>query len=86
MESAIRPEEEVEVIEVEQEVNSQVKDDLTQIRGVGPTLAKKLNAVGIYTFVDLVSTRTDKLKEVVGSRAQSIKTESDKFLDVAKVS
>ncbi len=36
-------------------------DDLKQIKGVGPTIEKKLNALGIYTFGQIASfTREDE--------------------------
>jgi predicted flap endonuclease-1-like 5' DNA nuclease len=40
------------------------KDDLKKIKGVGPFLEKKLNALGIYTFAQIANF-TDQDKEVV---------------------
>ncbi|MEO0330639.1 MAG: hypothetical protein AAF223_02990, partial [Bacteroidota bacterium] len=40
------------------------KDDLKKIKGVGPFLEKKLNALGIYTFAQIANF-TDEDKERV---------------------
>jgi len=36
-------------------------DDLTEIRGIGPVTASKLNDAGITTFADIAATPTDEL-------------------------
>ena len=40
-------------------------DDLTKIEGVGPVIAKTLNAEGIVTFADLASANTDKIQDMI---------------------
>ena len=41
-----------------------VRDDLKVIKGIGPFIAEKLNALGIYTF-DQVGNMTPKIEEQV---------------------
>lgn len=40
------------------------KDDLTGIKGIGPTYAKRLAAAGIVTFADLAASSPDRLREI----------------------
>lgn len=39
-------------------------DDLTEINGIGPTFAQRLNAAGIYTFADLAEESPDYVRLV----------------------
>lgn len=56
------PEGEVtETVEVEID---EAKDDLTEIKGVGPTYASRLAEVGILTFADLAKADAAKVAEV----------------------
>lgn len=43
-----------------------VKDDLTQIKGIGPTYARRLEKAGITSFAALSKTAPDRLREVAG--------------------
>lgn len=43
-----------------------VKDDLTQIKGIGPTYARRLEKAGITSFATLSRTSPDRLREVAG--------------------
>jgi NADH-quinone oxidoreductase subunit I len=40
-------------------------DDLTKVEGIGPVIAKALNAAGIKTFAQLASAEVDKIKEIL---------------------
>ena len=39
-------------------------DDLSQIRGIGPSIAKALNAAGIATYEDLAAQTPERLREI----------------------
>jgi predicted flap endonuclease-1-like 5' DNA nuclease len=39
-------------------------DDLTKIKGIGPTFAKRLQEAGITTYQSLASLTADQIKEV----------------------
>ena len=52
------------------------KDDLTQIKGVGPTYAKRLHAAGILTFADVAAASPDRLREVTNATGKAADTES----------
>lgn len=39
-------------------------DNLTEINGIGPTFAQRLNAAGIYTFADLAEKDPDYVRLV----------------------
>jgi predicted flap endonuclease-1-like 5' DNA nuclease len=43
------------------------KDDLKLLKGVGPTLEKRLNDTGIYTFADIAQLATEELQETLGN-------------------
>jgi predicted flap endonuclease-1-like 5' DNA nuclease len=43
-------------------------DDLTVIRGIGPAIARKLDALGIRTFADLAAADPEDLADKVASR------------------
>jgi predicted flap endonuclease-1-like 5' DNA nuclease len=42
-----------------------VRDDLTKIKGIGPTYAKKLHAAGIYNFKGLAALSVDELSNII---------------------
>ena len=46
-------------------------DDLTEIKGIGPTYAKRLVAAGITTFADLAAASPDYLREVTKATAMA---------------
>lgn len=39
-------------------------DDLTQINGIGPTFARRLNEAGIYSFAALAAADPEQVREV----------------------
>ena len=39
-------------------------DDLKKLNGVGPAFAKRLNAVGIHTYADLIALTDEKIAEI----------------------
>ena len=43
-----------------------VPDDLSKIRGVGPTYTQKLNEAGIFTFEQLSQTSPENIRQVTG--------------------
>ncbi len=47
------------------------KDDLTEIKGIGPTYAKRLTAAGITTFAQLAAASPDHLREVTKATAMT---------------
>jgi len=48
---------------------STARDDLTAIKGIGPTYAKRLAAAGITTFSGLAAASPDRLREVAKTTA-----------------
>lgn len=51
------------------EKKTAAKDDLTAIKGIGPTFAKRLADAGIITFADLAKVSPDHLREVTQATA-----------------
>lgn len=45
------------------------KDDLTQIEGIGPTFAQRLNAAGVFTFADLAALPPERVQEITQVKA-----------------
>jgi predicted flap endonuclease-1-like 5' DNA nuclease len=45
-------------------------DDLTQIKGIGPVISKKLNDTGIYTYEQLASLTLDEFEDALGDLLQ----------------
>jgi predicted flap endonuclease-1-like 5' DNA nuclease len=43
------------------------KDDLKQIKGIGPATEKKLNEAGIHTFADLAGLTAQELRNLLGN-------------------
>lgn len=50
--------------ETETESTSTTGDDLKKINGVGPAFEKRLNALGIFTYDDLINLTDDKIAEL----------------------
>jgi len=59
-------EEEVAEEEVEEEIDEEVEDDLTELPGIGPGRARKLEAEGITSFAQLVEMGSGALAELLG--------------------
>lgn len=43
------------------------KDDLKLLRGVGPTIEKRLNNAGIYTFAEIARLTPEEIEEILGT-------------------
>ncbi|HET9588589.1 MAG TPA: hypothetical protein VFO91_07350, partial [Anaerolineales bacterium] len=43
------------------------KDDLKLLKGVGPTIEKRLNEAGIYTFAGLAQRTPAEVEQILGS-------------------
>jgi predicted flap endonuclease-1-like 5' DNA nuclease len=61
VEAALEPEEPIPAPKKAEE-----PDDLTTLPGIGASRVRKLNAVGIFTFADIVKAGTGELVEVLG--------------------
>ncbi|ETW95151.1 MAG: hypothetical protein ETSY1_31805 [Candidatus Entotheonella factor] len=44
-----------------------LQNPLMQIQGIGPVLAERLNAAGIYTFAELAAQTPDALRDIIGT-------------------
>lgn len=55
-----------EVKEVKEEPKAEAKsgDDLKKINGIGPAFEKRLNALGIHTYADLIALSDEKIAEL----------------------
>lgn len=42
-------------------------DDLTQIKGVGPTYARRLKEAGLTSYADIAAASVEKLREATGT-------------------
>ena len=49
---------------VENETTETTGDDLKKINGVGPAFEKRLNALGIFTYDDLINLTDEKIAEL----------------------
>lgn len=61
--------------EVLEDMDALGEDDLTLVRGVGPTMARKLNKAGIYTFAQLArwpKGEREKFRATIGERQASL--------------
>ena len=52
------------------------QDDLTEVKGIGPTYAKRLASAGILTFSSLSKQTPDALRSITQARGQSADPES----------
>ena len=57
-------------------------DDLTQINGIGPTFAQRLNAAGIITFADLAEQTPEYIRLV--AHVESWQGDPKAWIDEAK--
>ena len=60
-----------------------VPDDLTQITGLGPTAAKALNDIGIWTFAQLAAQSEEELVQRLPTRVAT-RVGRDKWIEQAK--
>jgi len=74
------PEIVVEVLEEQVDELPQTTDDLTEIKGIGPSTVEKLNARKIYTYRQLAELTPEKLSEAPGIGIATAR----KFIEEAK--
>ena len=56
-------------------------NDLTEINGIGPVFAKRLNAVGVHTFAEVANLSPERLRKIVDSR---IRVDAEDWIAQAK--
>ena len=49
-----------------------LKDDLQDIKGIGPVLSKRLKEAGVESFKDLAKLSTGQLREIVGEQIEKL--------------
>jgi len=54
-----------EQVEVQHEAHGSHADDLTSLEGIGPKVAKVLNASGIHSFADLAKAKADEVQKTL---------------------
>jgi predicted flap endonuclease-1-like 5' DNA nuclease len=69
-----------EILKTEENI---VRDDLTQIKGIGVGRETQLNNGGIYTFAQLANCTIDKLNEIFGAEGAQL-VPMDKLLEKAR--
>lgn len=63
---------------------SAAKDDLTQIKGIGKTYAKRLNAAGVTTFAALAQLSPERLTDIVTAGQTNRSVDTDEWLAKAR--
>lgn len=58
-------------------------DDLTQIKGIGPVIAKKLNEAGIMTYQQLARLSKEEFESIIGGLVQRFVNE-DAIIEQAR--
>lgn len=59
------------------------EDPLEEITGIGPVIAARFNAAGIYTFAELASISPERAKEIAATKNWQ-KTEPEKWIREAQ--
>jgi predicted flap endonuclease-1-like 5' DNA nuclease len=81
------------IISLEEEINkrSQVsapkrrgKDNLQDIKGIGPVFAKRLNDAGIHTFKELSQLTPMKMEKILGTLYKRFFSEENTIIEQAK--
>ncbi|MEZ4515349.1 MAG: helix-hairpin-helix domain-containing protein [Chloroflexota bacterium] len=57
-------------------------DDLTQIKGVGPTYAQRLKDAGLITYSDIANASADRLRDI--TRASGAAADPDSWINQAR--
>jgi predicted flap endonuclease-1-like 5' DNA nuclease len=60
------------------------KDNLQAIKGIGPVIAKRLNAAGVYTFEELAQLTPDELEEILGALIKRFFPGEDGMIEQAR--
>jgi small subunit ribosomal protein S1 len=63
---------------------SEKRDDLKAINGVGPAFEERLNALGIFTFADLIALTDEKIEELEKSDSMTSLEEWKNWIEEAK--
>lgn len=58
-------------------------DDLTEIQGIGPVIARRLHEAGVHTFRDLAELDAEQLRDTIGDVISTLANE-DEILDEAR--
>jgi len=53
------------------------KDDLKQIKGIGPAIEKKLNNAGIQTYAALAALSREDLEQILGNQINRLQDEKE---------
>lgn len=64
---------------------SSASDDLKKINGVGPAFEKRLNALGIFTYADLVKLTDEKIAELEEKDSMTSLEQWHKWMEEARV-
>ena len=59
------------------------KNDLKQIKGIGPATEKKLNDAGIHTFAEMAQLSVEELQNILGS-SRRVAQSADELISQAK--
>jgi small subunit ribosomal protein S1 len=75
-----------EVKEVKEEPKAEAKsgDDLKKINGIGPAFEKRLNALGIHTYADLIALTDEKIAELEQTDSMTSLEQWHAWMDEAK--
>ena len=61
------------------------KDDLKQIKGIGPAIERKLNNAGIQTYAGLAGLTRKDLENILGSQIKRLQDENDLIAQAKKL-
>lgn len=76
-EPALHTDAAVEIVKQARILSGSLKqvDDLVDIQGIGPVIARILYQAGIFSFADVGNLTTDELREIVGERIERLADE-----------
>ena len=68
------------------ETHGEAHDDLTTISGITPKISEVLNAVGITTYAQLASHKSDEIERIVRDAGLRMKGKATSWIEQAKAS